>query len=144
MLRVAAFAAGVTTLSVLAVGPQVMQFAFGDQFEYDRLGLAIVAVGMGFYLVAASAQPGRARTGPGPAGRVPWLGDLRPRLRRLQPARARGDAFRAVEVGFAVAAVLLSGRSTSSTRTPTRRTNSLEPGSGREVEARLAAFDEVG
>ena len=36
------------------MGPQVMQLAFGDKFDYDRLGLAIVAVGMGLYLTAVS------------------------------------------------------------------------------------------
>ena len=57
---------------MLAIGPQVMQLAFGDRFEYDRLGLAIVAVGMGFYLVAASlnqaASPRGRPTAPRRAG----------------------------------------------------------------------------
>ena len=50
LMIIAAFAAAVT-VGVLAIGPQVMQIAFGDKFTYDRVGLAIVAVGMGFYLV---------------------------------------------------------------------------------------------
>ena len=53
MWLIVAFA-GATTIGVLAIGPQVMQLAFGDNFDYDRVDLAIVAVGMGFYLVAAS------------------------------------------------------------------------------------------
>ena len=53
MLLIVGFATA-TTIGVLAIGPQVMQLAFGDNFDYDRIGLAIVAVGMGFYLVAAS------------------------------------------------------------------------------------------
>ena len=42
LLLVAGFA-GLTIVGVVAIGPQVMQIAVGDTFEYDQLGLAIVA-----------------------------------------------------------------------------------------------------
>ena len=87
MLLIAGFAA-VVTLGVLAIGPQVMQLAFGDQFEYDRLGLAIVSVGMGFYLVAASLNQAVLAQGQARRAARP-LGHLRARLRRLQPDLAR-------------------------------------------------------
>ncbi len=51
LLVIAGFAAAVS-LALLAVGPAAMQIAFGENFEYDRAGLVIVAVGMGFYLAA--------------------------------------------------------------------------------------------
>lgn len=142
MLLIAGFAA-VTTLAVIAIGPQVMQLAFGDQFEYDRVGLAIVAVGMGFYLVAASLNQAVLAQGQARRAAVPWVicALLFVAYNLLSPS----DPFRAVEVGFAGAAVLLSGllylvyqRPHPSSR------DSLEPGSGREVEARLAAIDEIG
>ena len=53
-------------LGVLAVGPPVMELLFGSEFDYDRLGLALVAGGMGLYLAAttlnqAALAQGRAR-----------------------------------------------------------------------------------
>ena len=80
MLLIAAFA-GTVTVGVLAIGPQVMQIAFGDQFEYDRLGLAIVADRHGLLPGRGVAQPGGARPGTGPA-RGAAVGRLRARLRR--------------------------------------------------------------
>jgi O-antigen/teichoic acid export membrane protein len=143
MLLIAGFAALVTA-GVLAVGPQVMQLAFGDQFEYDRLGLAIVSVGMGFYLVAASLNQAVLAQGQARRAAVPWvLCALAFVVYNL--IAPGGDAFRAVEVGFAGAAVLLSGLLyIVYSRPHPSAEDSLEPGSGREVEARLAAFDEVG
>ena len=35
---------------MLIAGPALMQIAFGDKFSYDRVGLLLVTVGMGFYL----------------------------------------------------------------------------------------------
>ena len=42
--------AGLVALVVLIAGPALMQVAFGDKFSYDRVGLLLVTVGMGFYL----------------------------------------------------------------------------------------------
>lgn len=141
MLLIAAFAA-VTTLAVFTIGPEIMQLAFGDQFDYDRVGLAIVAIGMGFYLVAASLNQAVLAQGQARRAAVPWvvcaLAFIACNL--LSP----GDPFRAVEVGFAGAAVLLSGLLYLVYTHPRPRVDdSLEPGSGREVEARLAAIDEI-
>jgi O-antigen/teichoic acid export membrane protein len=46
--------AGSAALGLLAVGPTVMRLAFGAHFHYGRGGLVMVAVGMGFYLSAAT------------------------------------------------------------------------------------------
>ncbi len=120
-----------------------MQLAFGDQFEYDRLGLAIVAIGMGFYLVAASLNQAVLAQGQARRAAIPWvicaLAFVAYNL--ISP----GDPFRTVEVGFAGAAVLLSGLLYLVYAHPHPTVgDSLEPGSGREVEARLAAIDEIG
>ncbi|GAC1522625.1 MAG: hypothetical protein NVS2B6_07890 [Thermoleophilaceae bacterium] len=54
LLAIAAFAALVAG-SLLAVGPAAMRLVFGNKhFEYSRLGLMLVALGMGFYLAAAT------------------------------------------------------------------------------------------
>ena len=53
LMAVAGFSA-LALAFVTAVGPAAMQIAFGDDFEYDRLGLMIMAVAMGFYLAATT------------------------------------------------------------------------------------------
>ncbi|MCW2954635.1 MAG: hypothetical protein JWQ48_3805 [Conexibacter sp.] len=54
VLAIAAFA-GVCAVGLLAIGPWVMSAALGDKgFTYERGGLALVAVGMGFHLVAGT------------------------------------------------------------------------------------------
>lgn len=54
VLVIAGFA-GAVALGLLAIGPWVMSTFLGDKgFTYDRGGLAIVAVGMGFHLVAGT------------------------------------------------------------------------------------------
>jgi hypothetical protein len=39
---------------MLAVGPQLMNLLFGGDFDYERGGLVLVALGMGLYLSAAT------------------------------------------------------------------------------------------
>jgi O-antigen/teichoic acid export membrane protein len=47
--------AGACALGLLAIGPAVMTAVLGDKgFHYSRGGLALVAVGMGFHLVAGT------------------------------------------------------------------------------------------
>lgn len=105
LLMVLAFA-GATTIGVITIGPYVMDLAFGGEFSYDRIGLAAVAIGMGFYLSALALNQAALATGKANIAAVGWviaatiflcinfLGDL--------------DPFRAVELGFAAGAVVLS------------------------------------
>jgi O-antigen/teichoic acid export membrane protein len=46
--------AGIVALVMLAAGPQVMDLLFGGDFDYERGGLVLVALGMGLYLSAAT------------------------------------------------------------------------------------------
>jgi O-antigen/teichoic acid export membrane protein len=46
--------AGVVALVMLIAGPQVMDLLFGGDFDYERGGLVLVALGMGLYLSAAT------------------------------------------------------------------------------------------
>ena len=142
LIAIAAFA-GVTTLAVLAVGPQVMQIAFGDKFEYDRAGLAIVAVGMGFYLSGAALNQAALAQGQARRAAIMWVGCATAFV--IWNLASPLDPYRTVEVGFAGAAALLSGlllwlylHSDAAVADP------FEPGSGREIEARLATIDEIG
>jgi hypothetical protein len=55
------------------------------------------------------------------------------------------DPFRTVEIGFTGAATLLAGLLFLLYARPRPRpADILEPGSGREIEARLASADEIG
>jgi O-antigen/teichoic acid export membrane protein len=139
VMGVAAFATA-TTLGVLAVGPQVMQLAFGDKFDYDRLGLAIVAVGMGLYLTAASVNQAVLAQGRAIRAALPWLGSavIFVGLNLWQPL----SAFRTVELGFTLSAGTLAACLYLVYATADRTADHLlSPGD--EVEAEMAAIDEV-
>ncbi len=141
MILIAGFAALVTA-GVGLVGPQVMQIAFGDQFEYDRLGLMIVAVGMGLYLVAASLNQAALAQGQAHRAARRWIvcAGAFVLFNLLAPISAE----RAVEIGFTacagVLALLLYRIYADPHPDPGDR---LEPGSVEEVQARLATSDEV-
>ena len=143
LMIIAAFAAAVT-VGVLAIGPQVMQLAFGDKFTYDRVGLAIVAVGMGFYLAAAALNQAALAQGQARRAAVCWV--------------ACATAFVIFNL-IAAARPLPHGRgrlrrrprrcsracSTLLYRSPHPVTaDQIAPGSPRELEAQLAAVDEIG
>lgn len=142
LLLIAGFASA-TTLGVLAIGPEVMQLAFGDEFTYDRLGLGVIAVGMGFYLSAASLNQAALAQGQATRAAVCWV---------LAAASFIGfallsplDAFRSVEYGFAGSAALLAVLlGVLYLRPHPKAADELRPGSGREVEARLLSADEIG
>jgi O-antigen/teichoic acid export membrane protein len=134
----------VVGFAVLLAGPQLMQLAFGEKFSYDRAGLLIVTVGMGFYLSAATLNQAALAQGQVrrsavrffacAAGFVAWT--LLPII---------GDEFRRVEVGFTGAAVVLCGLLYLLYRSPVARAEDVvRPDSPQEVEARLAAADEAG
>jgi O-antigen/teichoic acid export membrane protein len=53
LTAIAAFA-GCVALVMLAAGPRLMDLLFGGDFDYERAGLVVVAVGMGLYLSAAT------------------------------------------------------------------------------------------
>jgi O-antigen/teichoic acid export membrane protein len=142
LLTIAAFAS-VTTLAVLAIGPQVMQIAFGDKFTYDRLGLAIVAVGMGFYLTAAALNQAALAQGQARRAAIPWVTCATAFV--IFNLASPLDAYRTVEVGFAGASALLAGLlALLYLRPHPLAADAIEPGSAHEVEARLAAVDEIG
>ena len=140
---IAGFAA-VVGLIVAAAGPDLMQLAFGEKFTYDRAGLLIVTVGMGFYLASGTLNQAALAQGQvrGAAARwvvcaVGFIGwNLLPVL----------SEFRRVEVGFASAAALLCALLYLLYRHPPkvpRPEDLVAPGSPEEIEAQLAAADEA-
>ncbi len=69
VLAIGGFAAAIT-LGLLVLGPFAMDLLFDDAYDYGRLGLAAVGVGMGFHLIAgtlnqAALARGRARLAAG-------------------------------------------------------------------------------
>ena len=142
LLTIAAFAA-LTTLGVLLVGPQAMQIAFGEKFTYDRLGLAIVAVGMGFYLSGAALNQAALAQGQARRAAIPWVACATAFV--VWNLASPLDAYRTVEVGFAGAAAMLAGLlALLYARPHPSPADAVEPGSAHEIEARLAAVDEIG
>ncbi len=53
LVAIAGFAAAVALVMLIA-GPAVMDLVFGGSFDYDRLGLVLISLGMGLYLAAAT------------------------------------------------------------------------------------------
>jgi O-antigen/teichoic acid export membrane protein len=53
ILAIAAFAA-IVALVLLAIGPWAMDVLFGGNYSYGRVGLAVVALGMGMHLIAGT------------------------------------------------------------------------------------------
>lgn len=142
LLTVAGFAAAVT-IGVLAIGPQVMQIAFSSKFDYARADLAIVAVGMGFYLSAAALNQAALAQGQARRAAICWItcAALFIAFNLISPL----SAFRTVEVGFLACAALLSAMLYAIYARPVSViADALEPDSPREIEARLAAADEIG
>ena len=53
VLAIASFALA-TALGLLAIGPPVMKALFGQSFEYGRVGLALIGLGMGMHLTSGA------------------------------------------------------------------------------------------
>jgi len=142
LLIIAGFAVAVT-VGVLAIGPEVMQIAFGDDHSYDRAGLAIVAVGMGFYLSAVTLNQAALAQGQARRAAICWVACATAFVvfNLIQPL----DPYRTVEVGFAACAAALSGLLYLLYRSPRPvAADAISPGSAQELEAQLAAVDEIG
>ena len=137
---IAAFTALVSAVVAIA-GPALMQAAFSDSFDYDRLGLLLVTAAMGLYLGAttlnqAALARGRSRRaaacwGVCAVGFLAWC---------LTGAMAPD---RRIEVGFLAAAAALFGLLALLYRA------AEEPGAAgalspeEETEARLSLADEA-
>jgi O-antigen/teichoic acid export membrane protein len=138
---IAAFA-GAVGLVVLAIGPELMHLAFGKKFSYDRTGLLLVTLGMGFYLSSGTLNQAALAQGQARRAAACWVTCAVAFIAwNLLPVL---DEFRRVEVGFAGAAALLCGLLYLLYRRPrVHPRDVVRPGSPQELEARLAAADEA-
>ena len=71
LFAIAAFAACVALVMLIA-GPLVMDLLFGGEFDYERGGLVLVALGMGLYLAAATLNQALLAHGRAAQASVSW------------------------------------------------------------------------
>ena len=131
-----------TVVGVLIAGPPAMELLFGSEFEYDRLGLALVAGGMGLYLAATTLNQAVLAQGRARLAASCWAVSA---LFFVVFLLAAGmEELREVEVAFvATAALLASLLYVTYRRRFAHGERPVEPGSVEELEARLAAADEA-
>jgi O-antigen/teichoic acid export membrane protein len=141
ILAIAGFA-GLVGAAMAIAGPELMQIAFGDKFEYDRSDLLIVTAGMGLYLCAATLNQAALAKGQVRQAAVCWIACAIVFL-VWNVVPIVEDEFTRVEVGYLGAAALLCAALYVLYRRPVV-TAALRPGSTEEMELRLAAADEGG
>jgi len=142
-LRAVAGFTAVVAVTVAAAGPQLMQLAFGDRFDYDRTGLLIVTAAMGLYLAAttlsqASLAQGQARRAASAWGACAVVFLVWSAVPLLE------DAARRIEIGLLAAAAVLFALLFSIYRNPRATAEDIPvAGSQAERDARLALADEA-
>jgi O-antigen/teichoic acid export membrane protein len=72
-VRAIAVFAGLSALVMLLLGPSLMELFFGDDTTFGRWGLAAVAIGMGFHLIAGTLNQAALARGRAKAASVIWL-----------------------------------------------------------------------
>ena len=100
--------AGVVALVMLAAGPQVMDLLFGGDFDYERGGLVLVAIGMGLYLSAATLNQALLAHARAPQSAACWVASAAAFVLFLVLVEF-DDRVLQVEVAFIGAAALLAG-----------------------------------
>jgi O-antigen/teichoic acid export membrane protein len=136
---IAAFTLLVAAVVAIA-GPQLMQIAFSDRFEYDRAGLLVVTGAMGLYLAATTLNQAALAQGQARRACAAWgscaVGFL---VWSLLPIVDSPD--RRIEVGFLAAAAVLFCLLRLIYRDPRHDAPGLT--SAEEIEAGLALADEA-
>jgi O-antigen/teichoic acid export membrane protein len=99
--------AGCVALVMLVAGPQLMDLLFGGDFDYERGGLVLVAIGMGLYLSAATLNQALLAHGLAPHASACWVTAAAGFVVFLLLADF-DDRVLQVEVAFVAAAALLS------------------------------------
>jgi O-antigen/teichoic acid export membrane protein len=100
--------AGIVALVMLAAGPQVMDLLFGGDFDYERGGLVLVALGMGLYLSAATLNQALLAHARAMQSAARWVACALAFVLFLLLVEF-DDRVLQVEVAFVCAAALLAG-----------------------------------
>jgi O-antigen/teichoic acid export membrane protein len=107
LLAIAAFA-GAVALGLALIGPWAMDLLFGGDFDYERGGLVLVGIGMGFHLAAGTLNQAALARRRGPWAAAAWLGAAAVFLLWLMTTPL-DDQLLAVQVGYCVTTALLAG-----------------------------------
>ena len=107
VLAIAGFTAAVV-VTLAAAGPPVMDLLFGGDFEYERAGLVLVGLGMGFHLTSGTLNQAALARGRTTQAAAAWAGCavLFLAWMALSPL---GDPLWDVEVGYPATTALLAG-----------------------------------
>jgi O-antigen/teichoic acid export membrane protein len=141
LLGIAAFTTLVVVV-VLIAGPKLMQIAFSHKFTYDRLGLLLVSIGMGLYLCSVTVNQACIAQGQVRRAAARWI-SCAALFIGWNFVPLVSNEFRRVEFGFLLAAGVLFALLYYVYRRPHERAGDVPaPGSGEELEARLAMLDE--
>jgi O-antigen/teichoic acid export membrane protein len=107
ILAIAGFA-GAVAIGLLLIGPQVMDIVFDADADYGRVGLAVIALGMGFHLCAGTLNQAALARGRDRAAAGAWLIAAALFVAWMLMPVVDDELLRA-EVGYAGAAALLCG-----------------------------------
>ena len=105
LAAIAGFAFLVALVMVVA-GPAVMDVVFGGEFDYDRLGLVLISLGMGLYLAAATLNQALLARGRARQACIAWVAAAGGFVAFLL-AVDFNDPVLGVEVGYIGAALVL-------------------------------------
>jgi O-antigen/teichoic acid export membrane protein len=105
VLAIAAFA-GACALGLLLIGPWVMGIVFDSTITYGRVGLAVVAVGMGLHLAAGTLNQATLARDHASAAAACWLVSAVLFLAWMLSGVV-GDQLLRAETGYAGAAAVL-------------------------------------
>ncbi len=109
VLAIAAFA-GLVVVAVLAIGPQAMHVVFGSKhYDYGRFGLAIISVGMGIYLAAATLNQAALARGRAKQAVACWIAGLAAFVVLLVIPGFGSDKVLQVEVAYLGGSICLCG-----------------------------------
>ncbi len=107
LLAIAGFAA-IVAVVMAAIGPWVMDLVFGGEFDYDRLGLVLISIGMGMYLAAATLNQALLARGQARHACIAWVAAAAGYVAFLLAADF-SDPVLGVEVAYVGAAAVLWG-----------------------------------
>ena len=105
-LRAIAVFSGAVAITLLAIGPWAMDILFGSDTDYGRLGLSLIAIGMGLYLAAATLNQAALARGQTKQAAICWVLSAAAFVVFLL-IPGWDDRVEQVEVGYAAAAALL-------------------------------------
>jgi O-antigen/teichoic acid export membrane protein len=108
ILVIAGFA-GAVAIGLLAIGPPVMTAVFGKQnFQYGRIGLAVVGLGMGLHLISGTLNQAALARGRSTLASVAWLSSAALFIVIVATHSITAEVTR-VEVGYFVSTLVLCG-----------------------------------